>query len=93
MVTVVVLYILSAVLPIAGFARLLWRVQRRIGELYRVVAERGHSASTWDDFDAHHGRDIREPYREERRNLAWDLALVGAGLVAGAVASIWSLRL
>ncbi|MFE7406277.1 hypothetical protein [Isoptericola sp. NPDC057559] len=90
MATVTVLYVLAAVLPIIGFGRLLWRVQRKLSELdARAERQGGTPRLTWNDM----GEDMRVPYRQERRDLVWDIALVGVGLIAGAVASVWSLHL
>ncbi len=88
-----VLFALSAVLPIAGFGRLLLRSHRVVRELERMVAERGASHYTIGDLNRDMPDDVREPARAERRDLVWDICLVGVGLVAGAAASIWSLLL
>lgn len=90
---VIVLYIIGAFLPVIGFGRLLWRVQGRVRALDTVVAERGFSHSTWDDFDESYARDLRTPHQEERRDLIWDVIYVGSGLTVSAIAGIWSLFL
>lgn len=87
------LYVAAAVLPIAGFARLLFRTQVRVRAADRKVKARGYAYSDFDDFDAHWAGDVRGPLWEERNALVWDTCLVGVGLVAGAVASVWSLHL
>lgn len=84
----VALFVVSAALPILGFSRLLWRVQRQFLATRRLVAERGHSGFAFDDLDA---LDVLAPVEGERRDLVWDLIFVGVGLIAGAVASIVSL--
>lgn len=88
---IIALYVLAGVLPIAGFARLLWRTDRRLRALDAEVAGRGTSAYTFGDFNRDHAGDVRDPLRAERRDLLWDTGLVGVGLIAGAVASICSL--
>lgn len=90
---IVVLYVAAALLPIAGFGRLLYRTQRRVREADRKVSERGYTHLSFDDLDEQWGGDVREPLWAERRALIWDISFVGAGLIAGAVASIWSLFL
>ena len=87
----VLLYVLSAVLPIVGFGRLLWRTQRGLEAARRTIAERGHSLMTLDDVSAKFGGDVREPFLNERRDLIWDIVFVGFGLVLGALASILAL--
>lgn len=88
---IITLYVLAAALPIAGFGRLLWRADRRLRALDAEVARRGVSDHTFADFNRDHAGDVRDPLRAERRDLLWDTALVGVGLIAGAVASICSL--
>jgi hypothetical protein len=92
---IVVLYVLAAALPIVGFGRLLFRAQRGLNEVRRmVVEERGGSvAPQLRDLDRMIGEDITAPARKLRTDVLWDTSLVGVGLVAGAVASIWSLYL
>lgn len=85
------LFVMSAVLPIIGFARLLWRAQRGLNRAQAKVDERGHSDILWGDVGEANAGDIRGPYLQERNDLIWDIALVGAGLTAGAAASIWSM--
>lgn len=81
-----VLYVLGAVLPIVGFARLLWRTNKGL-QAAREVADRigSRSGRSYPDFVA--------PHEQKRRDLWFDIALVGSGLVLSAVASIWSLHL
>ncbi|MDR7383520.1 hypothetical protein [Promicromonospora iranensis] len=86
---IIVLIVAAAVLPIIGFGRLLWRIQSRLNEAKRTIERRGHSSTAYEDMLY----DIREPLHAERRSLLWDIGFVGTGLVAGAVASIWSLFL
>lgn len=86
----VTLYAAAAVLPILGFGRLLYRTQKRIQDLDRKVEERGYSHVSYDDVDNLLSGDVREPLWGERRALVWDILFVGTGLVAGAIASIWS---
>lgn len=86
---IITFYVLAACLPIAGFGRLLWRVQTRLTAAERLVAERGHRFTYQDIADM----DIRDAPRQERSALVWDIALVGTGLILGAAASIWSLFL
>lgn len=86
----VTLIALSAVLPIVGFGRLLYRAQRSLSKANALVNERASAAPTFDDFNAEND-DIRKPFLRERNDLAWDISFVGLGLAAGAAASIWSL--
>ena len=87
------LYIAAAVLPIIGFGRLLWRIQVRVRRFDRMIEERGYSHTSYDDVQSFFTGDVRKHVWSERRDLFWDTALIGTGLVAGAVASIWSLYL
>lgn len=86
---IIALTAVAAVLPIIGFSRLLWRIHSRLRDAERTIAQRGHSSMSHEDFMY----DIREPLYAERRSLLLDIGFVGIGLVAGAVASIWSLFL
>lgn len=90
MAVLVILYALSALLPIIGFGRLLWRAQRDLNEARRVSAELESPGYTWDEVDAAWGDRVGVPL-STRNDLIWDIALVGVGLVAGAAASIASL--
>ncbi|WP_036320140.1 hypothetical protein [Microbacterium sp. B24] len=92
MAVLVILYALSAVLPIIGFGRLLWRAQRDLREARRVSVERESPGYTWDEVDEAWGDRVGVPLAI-RNDLIWDIALVGAGLIAGAAASILSLYL
>ncbi|MDD7943519.1 hypothetical protein PUW79_02625 [Microbacterium sp. NE2HP2] len=92
MAVLVALYVLSAVLPIIGFGRLLWRAQRDLNEARRLSAERGSPGYTFDEFDAAWGDRVAAPLAT-RNALVWDISLVGVGLLAGAAASIASLFL
>lgn len=92
-VLIVVLYVAGALLPIAGFGRLLYRTQRRVREANEMVTERGYTHVSMADLGKEWGGDVREPLWAERRALIWDISFVGAGLITGAVASIWSLFL
>ena len=89
---IVVLYVLSATLPVAGFGRLLSRAQRNVKAQARRIDEKGSPDLTWDDMDEL-GSRFAESVIRERNDLLWDVALVGAGLTAGAAASIWALFL
>lgn len=87
---IIALLVLAAVLPIAGFGRLLWRSHAALDRAEALVRERGHASGTYDDFRAAH-EDIREGPRRAHRDALVDIVLVGAGLVAGAVGGIWAL--
>jgi hypothetical protein len=90
---VAALYVMAAVLPIAGFVRVFLRVNGSLKRLNAIVAERGYSHSDWGAFNAANAADVREPFRTELRDVKWETTLVGSGLTLGAVASIWSLFL
>lgn len=90
---IIVLYILAAVLPLAGFGRLLYRTQQLVKEANQKVKARGHMSSTIADFNEAWGGDSRKGVWDDRTALYWDIGFVGLGLIAGAVASIWSLFL
>jgi hypothetical protein len=87
-----VMFGLSAILPLIGFLRLLWRSSRALSEVNMLIKERGHSAVTLDDFGKANS-DISTKPKEERKNLIWDVVFVGTGLALGALASIWSLKI
>ncbi len=87
----VVMYVLSAVLPVVGFARLLFRAQRDLDAARAKIAQRGGATSaTFGDLNDTVSDISAEP-RRLRADLLWDIGLVGAGLALGAAAGIWSL--
>lgn len=81
-------YGLSGILPLIA----LWRRARINGrlndELDAAVAARGHAKTTIGDVNAKN-KDIRTDARAERRNIAWEVFLVGVGGVT--LASITSI--
>ena len=87
---VIALFALAAVLPVIGFGRLLWRSQGALTAAMAKVQERGHDKKTDEDFDEENESVLAGP-RAARNSVVWDICLVGTGLAAGAVASIWSL--
>ncbi|WP_066587803.1 hypothetical protein [Cellulomonas timonensis] len=89
---IALLYILAAILPFAGFARLLTRAENDLRKASALVDERRSTSATYDDFNEQYA-DIRRPFARLRDDLVWDISLVGGGLAAGAAASIWSLYL
>jgi hypothetical protein len=84
----VILFALAAILPIIGLVRLLVGAQQSLRKAKATVLEPIPGLYEVDPFLAL--VDERAP-RRETKQLIWDLALVGAGLLAGSVASIWSL--
>ena len=84
------LFVVAAVLPVLAFARLLWRSQRALDETLALVEKRGSPVGTVADHNKVWS-DITVAPRENRTAVTWDICLVGLGLVAGAVASVWSL--
>lgn len=91
MLPIIVLYALAALLPSAGFVRLLTRAAGQLRALDEEIAGRGYAHTDWNDFDRHFAADRRTPARAALTELCWDTVLVGSGLACGAVASIWSL--
>lgn len=87
---IVALYVAAAVLPLLGFGRLLQRAQSSLKRANEAVRARGSRAAKFDDFNKAHS-DITAMPREIRDGVFWDIVFVGLGLIAGAVASIWSL--
>jgi hypothetical protein len=86
---VTLLFTLAAVLPIIGFARLLWRSQTALNRINALVEERGTPIGTIGDHNAL-WNDIREIPKANRNAVIWDICLVGSGLLLGAAASIWT---
>ena len=89
LMVIIALYISAAVLPVLGLLQALRRVQ---GDLRRRVEENGLPP----DDELVRVADLTTLMRGQnpltrRRGLLRDLALVAAGLAAGAAASIWSL--
>lgn len=84
----VVLLAASFVLPTLGFGRLLWRSQQVLDGARAKVAERGHDRQTLVEFDERYEGSILEAPLDARRDLVWDIVLVGLGMAAGAAAGI-----
>lgn len=84
------LFIAAAVLPIVGFGRLLWRAQAALNLAIQRTRERGFSGPNRIELVSEHPMQPAR-IRETRNDVVWDIVLVGVGLVAGAVASIWAL--
>ena len=84
------LFGVAAVLPVLAFARLLWRSQCALAKTLLLVEDRGSAVGTIGDHDKV-WTDITVRPRENRNAVIWDIFLVGIGLIAGAVASVWSL--
>lgn len=84
----VVLLVLSFVLPTAGFGRLLWRSQKELNRVRTKVAVRGSMLQTWDDFDEQYEGTVLDAPLAARRDVVWDIVLVGLGMAAGAAAGI-----
>jgi len=100
----VILFVLSAALPVTGLIRLYINASRRLDDVTRtsrlVRFIEGPAAAeplrTMDvlprmESDGLPFEDDRAELGRELRRLRADLLLVGGGVVAGAVASIWSL--
>jgi len=85
-----VLFIAAAVLPIVGFGRLLLRAQGALNAANRKTAERGYAGPDYDEIASEHPGQPSK-IREVRRDVGWDILLVGAGLTCGTVGSIWAL--
>ncbi|TFD58064.1 hypothetical protein E3T43_07405 [Cryobacterium sp. Hh7] len=84
------LFVIAAVLPVLAFARLLRRSNRALAKTLLLVESRGSVVGTIADHDKVWS-DITVAPRENRTAVRWDISLVGIGLLAGAIASIWSL--
>jgi hypothetical protein len=84
------LFVVAAVLPVLAFARLLWRSNRALAKTLLLVEDRGSRGGIFSDFNKEWS-DITVRPREDRNAVIWDIVLVGIGLIAGAVASVWSL--
>lgn len=52
--------------------------------------ERGYAGPDYDEIASEHPGQPSK-IREVRRDLGWDILLVGAGLTCGTVGSIWAL--
>jgi hypothetical protein len=87
---VIALFVIAAVLPVLGFGRLLWRSQGALNAAMAKVQERGHDKKIIKDFNEENESVLAGP-KVARNSVVWDICLVGTGLAAGAVASIWSL--
>lgn len=85
-----VFFIAAAVLPIAGFARLLWRAQAALNAANEKAEVRGFSGPDRTELVSEHPSQPKK-IRETRNAVVWDICLVGVGLVCGAVASIVAL--
>ncbi|HBR89238.1 MAG: hypothetical protein CMH38_13550 [Microbacterium sp.] len=83
-------YLIAAVLPIIGFARLLWRTQRALDRESAAAVAAHSDAMSWDAFDAQFESRTDGP-RRDRNAVLWDIGLVGSGLVLGAATSIAAL--
>lgn len=83
-------YLIAAVLPIIGFARLLWRTQRVLDRESAAAVAAHSDAMSWDAFDGQFESRTDGP-RRDRNAVLWDIALVGSGLVLGAATSIAAL--
>lgn len=88
-------YALSGVFPLIALLRRVRINARQNRELDRKVAERGHAEATWSDFDEKNGGDIRADARAERRDITWEVLLVGIGGVTLAsitsIVAVWTL--
>ncbi len=89
---VVSLNVLAFVLPTAGFVHFLYRAQREVDEVKRKFRERGTTHATYDDVDVFAKASLDEPMRK-RHELLVETVFVGLGMLAGMIASIWSLYL
>lgn len=83
----------AGILPLVAFLRLARRNRLELAELDAKVAARGTAAGTIGDFNTFWS-DIRRPAKSYRRDLTWDVVLVGGGVTIGAITSIvatWTL--
>lgn len=88
---IVALNVLSAVLPILAILRLLRRAFQDASARRAQIAERGDEKQlTFGDLDVLIARLAGEPF-ERVSAVLWDVGLIGAGVVIGATANIWSL--
>lgn len=86
-IAIVLLYAGSAVLPVLGLYRILYRAKADARKL-KAAPHRGDGVSIGQlsTINAMMVRDVLS----HPLAIWWDFALVGGGLVAGAAASIWS---
>lgn len=90
MPVLIVGYVLAALLPIIGFARLLWRAQADLDTARERSQRSGGPALSWDEFDDAFADRESEP-RSRRNAVIWDIIFVGTGLIIGAATSIAAL--
>ena len=88
---IVVLTVVGTAMQVAALLRYLRRAGASLARREAIARERGHSETTWDDFDAEHGGDTLEPLRRARDDYRMDVALIGGGGLLLLIASIWSL--
>jgi hypothetical protein len=84
LIAVIVLYALAALLPIFAVVRLMWARRKNAPHIDREPS---------DDFELDLRLIVEDIVNEERRNLRFELGLVGGGLIIGVIASILSLSL
>lgn len=84
----VVLQLVAFGAPTLAFARLLWRTQAEVNRARAKTEERGHDRQTSADFDEQWGRSLLDAPLSVRRDVVWDIVLVGVGMAAGAAAGI-----
>ena len=89
-ILLVIMYTVGAILPLLGFLRLLFRASRDLDSAKKLAAVRGGTGGTNADLNELLG-DITAAPRKVRRDIFWDILLIGPGLALSAVASIWAL--
>lgn len=86
------LFALGGILPLIGFWRIARLISKQEQEVLEKIAERGHSNATYGDVQAQYS-DIRKPVDDSKKQLFWDVVLVGIGVAINTIASILSVLL
>lgn len=87
----VILYLASALLPLAGLG-LLYRQAKADAATLQHITPRADGRGSRNESDAIVGPLARQ-LRGRPKAVLVDFSLIGVGVIAGAVASIWSLFL
>lgn len=89
---VVVLYVMAAALPLLGLGRLFFLARREARPVTQAQAPKSGSGVSYGQVQAAMPAMVEAVMRRPQA-VVWDFGFIGAGVVCGAVASIWSLYL